>query len=265
MPARRDAAATTESREEAASRPSRRSCVRRSRRRFAVVERAVDVPEAGGVTPSTFEFRDAGQEPRQRGPARPGVASRKKGYVCCGGLVRASLPTARCSISSTSGGRTSDKVQAVLGNEPTTIEATTAGVSSHTTSQQGLVGRGQPWTDACYRPADVAAPFADASPRRAAAVRQRGCRPRRCCGTPKAKGERLRAAIGAGSGWSGRRSRSRIDRHEGARPTNRRAWGWMRSACRCKASGASRAEHRMLYTALVYTPDKKHHRYLAPF
>src|SRR5260370_26529955 len=29
--------------------------------------------------------------------------------------------------------------------------------------------------------------------------------------------------------------------------------------------GAGRAEHRMLYTALLYTPDKRHTRYLVDF
>lgn len=32
-----------------------------------------------------------------------------------------------------------------------------------------------------------------------------------------------------------------------------------------QGAGAGPAEHRMLYTALVYTPDKKHHRYLVDF
>ena len=29
--------------------------------------------------------------------------------------------------------------------------------------------------------------------------------------------------------------------------------------------GASQADHRMLYTALLYTPDKEHSRYLVDF
>jgi hypothetical protein len=32
-----------------------------------------------------------------------------------------------------------------------------------------------------------------------------------------------------------------------------------------QGAGGSLAEHRMLYTAIVYTPDKKHHRYLVGF
>jgi hypothetical protein len=32
-----------------------------------------------------------------------------------------------------------------------------------------------------------------------------------------------------------------------------------------QGAGAGPAEHRMLYTAVVYTPDKKHHRYLVDF
>jgi hypothetical protein len=32
-----------------------------------------------------------------------------------------------------------------------------------------------------------------------------------------------------------------------------------------QGAGAGPAEHRMLYTALVYTPDKEHHRYLVDF
>jgi hypothetical protein len=77
MPARRDAAATTESREERIEailkelRPKIEATVRH------MVERAVDVPEAEEFGAIDFEFRDAGQELANE-VRQAGVASRKK-------------------------------------------------------------------------------------------------------------------------------------------------------------------------------------------
>jgi len=77
MPARRDAAATTESRQERIEailkelRPKIEATVRR------MVERAVDVPEAEEFGAIDFEFRDAGQELANE-VRQAGVASRKK-------------------------------------------------------------------------------------------------------------------------------------------------------------------------------------------
>ena len=77
MPARQDAAATAENREEHIEailkelRPKIEATVRQ------MVERAVDVPEAPGVGAIDFEFRDAGQELANE-VRQAGVASRKK-------------------------------------------------------------------------------------------------------------------------------------------------------------------------------------------
>jgi len=77
MPARPDAVAAAETREERIEailkqlRPKIEATVRR------LVERAVDVPEAEEFGPIDFEFRDAGQELANE-VRQAGVASRKK-------------------------------------------------------------------------------------------------------------------------------------------------------------------------------------------
>lgn len=77
MSARRDDAATAESREERIEaimkqlRPKIEATVRR------LVERAVDVPEAQEFGAIDFEFRDAGQEVANE-VRQAGVTSRKK-------------------------------------------------------------------------------------------------------------------------------------------------------------------------------------------
>lgn len=77
MSARRDDAATAESREERIEaimkqlRPKIEATVRR------LVERAVDVPEAEEFGAIDFEFRDAGQEVANE-VRQAGVTSRKK-------------------------------------------------------------------------------------------------------------------------------------------------------------------------------------------
>jgi hypothetical protein len=77
MPARRDAAAAAQTREERIEailkelRPKIEATVRR------LVERAVDVPEAEEFGAIDFEFRDAGQELANE-VRQAGVAGRKK-------------------------------------------------------------------------------------------------------------------------------------------------------------------------------------------
>jgi hypothetical protein len=112
--------------------------------------------------------------------------------------------------------------------------------------------------------AGTLAPFADAAEdivRRYTGVRLSASTVLRCT---EAEGERLRAPLREGRmveptakepGWTAVR--------EGAVP----AAYVGRDAFRVpmQGAGAGPAEHRMLYTAVVYTPDKKHHRYLVDF
>jgi hypothetical protein len=112
--------------------------------------------------------------------------------------------------------------------------------------------------------AGTLAPFAGAAEdivRRYTGVRVSPSTVLRCT---EAEGERLRAQLRDGrmvaptaaeSGWTAPR--------EGAVPA---AYvGLDAFSVPMQGAGAGPAEHRMLYTAVVYTPDKKHHRYLVEF
>lgn len=112
--------------------------------------------------------------------------------------------------------------------------------------------------------AGTLAPFADAAEdivRRYTGVRLSASTLLRCT---EAEGERLRAQLRDGRmvqptakepGWTKPR--------EGQEPA---AYvGLDAFSVPMQGAGAGPAEHRMLYTALVYTPDKKHHRYLVDF
>jgi hypothetical protein len=107
-------------------------------------------------------------------------------------------------------------------------------------------------------------PFAAAAEdvlRRFAAVRVSASTVLRCT---EAAGERLRAQLKGGDmvqptqaepGWTGPR--------EAGQPT---AYvGLDAFSVPMQGPGASQAKHRMMYTALLYTPDKKHTRYLVDF
>lgn len=108
------------------------------------------------------------------------------------------------------------------------------------------------------------APFADAAEdivRRYTGVRLSPSTVLRCT---EAEGERLRAQLREGRmvtptatepGWTKPR--------DGGQPA---AYvGLDAFSVPMQGAGAGPAEHRMLYTAVVYTPDKKHHRYLVEF
>lgn len=108
------------------------------------------------------------------------------------------------------------------------------------------------------------APFADAAEdivRRYTGVRLSASTVLRCT---EAEGERLRAQLREGRmveptvrepGWTKPR--------EGDAPA---AYvGLDAFSVPMQGAGAGPAEHRMLYTAVVYTPDKEHHRYLVEF
>jgi hypothetical protein len=108
------------------------------------------------------------------------------------------------------------------------------------------------------------APFTDAAEdiiHRYTGVRLSASTVLRCT---EAEGERLRAQLREGRmvaptakepGWTAAR--------EGAVPA---AYvGLDAFSVPMQGAGAGPAEHRMLYTAVVYTPDKKHHRYLVEF
>ncbi len=112
--------------------------------------------------------------------------------------------------------------------------------------------------------AGTLAPFADAAEdivRRYTGVRLSASTVLRCT---EAEGERLRAQLRDGRmveptakepGWTAPR--------EGAVPT---AYvGLDAFSVPMQGAGGGPADHRMLYTAVVYTPDKKHHRYLVDF
>jgi hypothetical protein len=108
------------------------------------------------------------------------------------------------------------------------------------------------------------APFADAAEdivRRYTGVRLSASTVLRCT---QAEGERLRAQLREGRmvkptvrepGWTKPRA--------GGEPA---AYvGLDAFSVPMQGAGAGPAEHRMLYTAVVYTPDKEHHRYLVEF
>jgi hypothetical protein len=107
-------------------------------------------------------------------------------------------------------------------------------------------------------------PFADAAEdivRRYTGVRLSPSTVLRCT---ESEGERLRAQLRSGRmveptqtepGWTKPR-----DNGEPAAYVGLDAF-----SVPMQGAGAGPAEHRMLYTALVYTPDKKHHRYLVDF
>jgi hypothetical protein len=112
--------------------------------------------------------------------------------------------------------------------------------------------------------AGTLAPFADAAEdivRRYTGVRVSASTVLRCT---EAEGERLRAQWRDGRmveptviepGWTKRR--------EGARPA---AYvGLDAFSVPMQGAGGGPADRRMLYTAVVYTPDKEHHRYLVEF
>lgn len=112
--------------------------------------------------------------------------------------------------------------------------------------------------------AGTLAPFADAAEdivRRFTGVRLSASTVLRCT---EAEGERLRAQLRDGRmveptakepGWTATR--------EGAVPA---AYvGLDAFSVPMQGAGGGPADHRMLYTAVVYTPDKKHHRYLVDF
>lgn len=108
------------------------------------------------------------------------------------------------------------------------------------------------------------APFDDAAEdivRRFTGVRLSASSVLRCT---QGEGERLRAQLREGRmveprvpepGWTATR--------EGGQP---QAYvGLDAFSVPMQGAGAGPAEHRMLYTAVVYTPDKEHHRYLVEF
>ena len=107
-------------------------------------------------------------------------------------------------------------------------------------------------------------PFADAAEdvlRRFADVRLSASTVLRCT---EAEGERLRAQLKDGDmvrptqpepGWTAPRASGQPTAYVGLDAFSVPMQG----------PGASQAEHRMLYTALLYTPDKKHTRYLVDF
>jgi hypothetical protein len=107
-------------------------------------------------------------------------------------------------------------------------------------------------------------PFADAAEdivRRYTGVRLSASTVLRCT---ESEGERLRAQLRCGRmveptqtepGWTKPRENGEPAAYVGLDAFSVP----MQGAC------AGPAEHRMLYTALVYTPDKKHHRYLVDF
>ncbi|WP_171471037.1 hypothetical protein [Frigoriglobus tundricola] len=112
--------------------------------------------------------------------------------------------------------------------------------------------------------AGTLAPFADAAEdivRRYTGVRLSASTVLRCT---EAEGERLRAQLrdgrmveptAQGPGWTAPR--------EGAVPA---AYvGLDAFSVSMQGAGGGSADHRVLYTAVVYTPDKKHHRYLVDF
>ena len=112
--------------------------------------------------------------------------------------------------------------------------------------------------------AGVLAPFADAAEdivHRYTGVRLSASTVLRCT---EAEGERLRAQSRCGRmveptvpepGWTKPREHGEPAAYVGLDAFSVPMQG----------AGAGPAEHRMLYTALVYTPDKKHHRYLVDF
>jgi len=112
--------------------------------------------------------------------------------------------------------------------------------------------------------AGTLAPFADAAEdivRRYTGIRLSASTVLRCT---EAEGERLRAQLRDGRmvqptakepGWTKPR-----DGQEPAAYVGLDAF-----SVPMQGAGAGPAEHRMLYTAVVYTPDKKHHRYLVDF
>lgn len=107
-------------------------------------------------------------------------------------------------------------------------------------------------------------PFADASEdllRRYAGARVSASTVLRCT---EAAGERLRAQLKEGRmvqptqaepGWTAERKEEQPTAYVGVDAFSVPMQG----------PGATQAEHRMLYTALLYTPDKKHTRYLVDF
>jgi hypothetical protein len=106
-------------------------------------------------------------------------------------------------------------------------------------------------------------PFEDAADvlRRFAAVRLSASTVLRCT---EAAGERLHAQLRAGRmvqpaqpepGWAAERAAGQPAAYVGLDAFSVPMQG----------PGAARAEHRMLYTALVYTPDKRHARYVVDF
>jgi hypothetical protein len=112
--------------------------------------------------------------------------------------------------------------------------------------------------------AGTLAPFADAAEdivRRYTGIRLSASTVLRCA---EGEGERLRAQLRDGRmvqptakepGWTKPR-----DGEEPAAYVGLDAF-----SVPMQGAGAGPAEHRMLYTALVYTPDKEHHRYLVDF
>jgi hypothetical protein len=112
--------------------------------------------------------------------------------------------------------------------------------------------------------AGILAPFADAAEdvlRRFAGVRLSASTVLR---STEGQGERLRAQVKEGrmveptqleSRWTG-------PRHAGQPAAY---IGLDAFSVPMQGPGASKAEHRMLYTALLYTPDKEHTRYLVDF
>jgi hypothetical protein len=107
-------------------------------------------------------------------------------------------------------------------------------------------------------------PFADAAEdvlRRYAGVRLSASTVLRCT---EAAGERLRAQLKEGRmvrptqpepGWAGTRAEGQPTAYLGLDAFSVPMQG----------PGAGQAEHRMLYSALLYTPDKRHQRYLVDF
>ena len=90
------------------------------------------------------------------------------------------------------------------------------------------------------------------------------CRPRRCCVAPKGPGNGCGRNRKKG-GWSSRRKRSRSGRRRARRANPAAYVGLDAFSVPMQGVEASKAEHRMLYTALLYTPEKEHTRYLVDF
>ena len=227
-----------------------------------MVERAVDVPEAEEFGAIDFEFRDAGQRAGQRGPASQRGEPEKKGYVGC------SVTCPYCHYAAKFHSYQQRRVLTVHGE----VQVQRAYYYCGRCKQSflpydevlGLVDEISPGLMPLVCLAGTLLPFADAAEdvlKRFAGVRLSASTVLRCT---EGEGERLRAQQKEGRMVEPTQPEPKwkAPREEG-QPV---AYvGLDAFSVPMQGIGAGKAEHRMLYTALLYTPEKEHTRYLVDF